>query len=260
MEDRCGQVGHLLAGHVARWIGADRVGGVGVAPADIAPDVEGPIASLGQGGVLVARKVGEGTAGDLDQLEVGPAAGVPGNPHPFAVPLQVERRRRSVVSVAGEEDLRGGEPVTVVARHERRGEGKLTTGHRQPLHVRVGGEEVAADVEEPALERRGARAERRGVHEVLHRVGGDYQAIVAVRIRGQEGRAVDGDFELGRHEDILATGERGFGNGGHAAQRGAVRAIDLHIGLAIPNLVGHVSASSSVSGSPRRDRSRSAAM
>ncbi len=168
--------------------GAERVVGIGVAPADIGPDVERAVAPLGQGGVLVAGEVGEGAAGDLDELDVGAAAGVAGDPYRARlVALHVERRGGRVITVPREEAV--GQLVTVPAvdrGHHRRGEGQLPPEHGQALHVRIRLQEARADVVQPALQRGSAAGQRRGMDEVLHRVGRDDQRVVAVDMGGRE--------------------------------------------------------------------------
>ena len=53
----------------------DRPCRVGVPPMHVAEDVEGPVDALGQGRVLVAKELGEGAAGELDQAELDDPGG-----------------------------------------------------------------------------------------------------------------------------------------------------------------------------------------
>ena len=111
--------------------------------------------------------------------------------------------------------------------------------HRQALHVRIGRQECRSDVMNPSLERGSAGRERRGVHEVLHRVGRDHPAVIASGVGLEKGGAVHRHLELRGHEDVVAAIERRFGDPGHTGQRRAVRAVDLHVGLAVVDLVVH---------------------
>jgi hypothetical protein len=70
VEDSDGQVGNLLRGDVQRRVGKHGVRRIGVSPADVGPDVQRPIRPLGKCRVLVAGKIGEGRAGDLDELKL----------------------------------------------------------------------------------------------------------------------------------------------------------------------------------------------
>ena len=213
----------------------------------------GPVAALGKGRVLVAGEVREGGAGDLDQLELATAGLVVGDLDAAGgVAGQLQARRAVVGSVAAEEPVGGLEPVAVGRGDERGGEGEIATDHRQPLHVRVRVEEGGPDLEQPLLERTGARAQRDGMDEVLHRVGRHDEAVVALRVRVEELRPADDHLDLGRGQQVLAAGERRFGDRRDAGEWLGMRAIDLDIGLAVSDLVPHASSSPNRSTAARR--------
>ena len=105
--------------------------------------------------MLVPREVGEGAAGDLDQLQVAAAGRVPRDPHPATLlALEVERRGRAVIAIACEEDLGCREAVAIRGGDHHGREGQLASMHREPFHVRIGRQECRADLVEPALEGR----------------------------------------------------------------------------------------------------------
>ena len=93
MEDGVREVGDLLRGDVPGRVRQDGIGRIGVAPADVEPDVQGTVGTLGEGRVLVAGEVGERGARDLDELEIAPAGFVVGDRHcAIGVARQLEPR------------------------------------------------------------------------------------------------------------------------------------------------------------------------
>ena len=114
------------------------------------------------------------------------------------VACELQARGAVVGSVAAEEAVGRLEPVAVGRGDERGRKREIATDHRQPLHVRIGVEEGGPDLEQPLLQRTGARAQRDGVDEVLHRVGRHDEAVVALGVSVEELRAADDDLDLGR--------------------------------------------------------------
>ena len=108
---------------------------------------------------------------------------------------------------AREEDLAGLEAVAIGGRNDGRLEGDLDAADAQPLHVRVRLEEPATDEEQPLLQRRAVERQRLAVDEVLHRVGGDDQAVVALGVRGHERGAQHLDLDVGGQQRC-STGRR----------------------------------------------------
>ena len=114
VEDGVGEVGDLLRGDIAGRVGQDRIGRIGVLPADVQPDVQRAIPSLRQCRVLVPGEVGEGGARDLDQLQVATAGLVVGDRDASVLRAsELEAGRSRVAAFAAEQAIGGVEPVAV---------------------------------------------------------------------------------------------------------------------------------------------------
>ena len=146
---------------------------------------------------------------------------------------EVEPSRAVVASVAAEQAIRRLEAVAVAGGNDRGGERKLAAEHREALHVRVGVEEGGTHLEQPLLQRAGPGAQRDRVDEVLHRVGGDHQAVVALRVGVEEDLAAHDDLDLGRRQRVVAAGERRLGDRRDAGQGLGMGPIDLDVRLAV---------------------------
>ena len=114
--------------------------------------------------------------------------------------------------LAFEENCAGLPAVAIGRRYEGRLEGNLDAHDAQPLHVRIRLEEAAADERQPLLERRAAELERLAVDEVLHRVRGHDEAVVAFRVRGHERRAQDLDLDARREQRVRPAVEGRLGD------------------------------------------------
>jgi hypothetical protein len=120
------------------------------------------------------------------------------------------------------------------------GEGKLARAEADGAHVVVGAEELATQMRQQPLDGRAVPGERLAQDDVLHAVGGDNARVVALSIGAEEGVAEDLEVHLYADEDVAASGEGGFGDGGDAAERARVDAVQRHTQLAIADLVGVV--------------------
>ena len=147
-----------------------------------------------------------------------------------------------------------GDAVIVVRAPVQRAlqlvEAQLATGQAQRGHVVVGLEEPAPELGEEALERRAVVAQAVAQDEVLHRVGRDDGAVVALGVGGQEVVAEHLDVDLDRHQGVLAPGERRLGHRRDARERRAVGPVHRHGGLAVGD--GHALHAGSSSRSCRR--------
>ena len=107
--------------------------------------------------------------------------------------------RRSVSPVASS-SCGGDAVVAVLAREQLAGdavEAVLAAGHADGLHDRVGGQEAPAEVHDQPFQRVALVGQRLAQDEVLHRVGGDDLAVVALGVGGLEVLAEDLDADLG---------------------------------------------------------------
>src|SRR3989337_1587973 len=75
--------------------------------------------------------------------------------------------------------------------------------------------------------------------EVLHRVGGDHPAVVALRVCVDELRAAHDHLDLRAGDGVVAAGERRLRDARDAGEWLGMRAVDLDIGLPVPDLVLH---------------------
>ena len=110
------------------------------------------------------------------------------------------------------------------------GKGNLLDDEAQPLHLGVGREEAAAEEGGETLMGRTRILERHGVDEILHGVGRDHLAVVALGVGGEE--------IVSEHIDARPAGEQ---------PPDRVRPVEGHVVLAVADVGFH-------------DRNRSSAM
>src|SRR6267378_187120 len=174
---------------------------IAVAPVHVHMDRERSIRELGKRRVVVTCERRERAPRCLDQRHAFPTASRGGDLGPAADHVYGDLRDCVVAAGHAEQHLAGAAfPGGRVERH-------LARGHAQRLHHRICLDEATAE-ERAKPEERGAFVLRRHrVHEVLHRVGGDDFAIVALRVCGHEALSENVDVYRRREWRDLATAE-----------------------------------------------------